>query len=159
MLGRARVLGLSGGHWLGLLAAVVAVIELWLAVSRTSFYVHVAVRNAKAPPLLVRDADVDPFANFDPTLAMVAAQRAIPLDATYTIVYGGEQPGRKMVPGFAKTVYRLWLLPRKYTTDIHKAQWALTYFKSSEFLGVPYRKEIGLGPGVNAVELGPPARR
>ena len=140
------------------LAALVVLIELWLAVSRTSFYAHIGARNLKAAPLLVRDADVDPFAYFDPTLAMVAAQRAIPRDATYTIVYGGEQPGRKMVPGFAKTVYRLWLLPRRYTTDIHKAQWALTYFKSSEFLGVPYRKEIGLGPGVNAVELGPPRK-
>jgi hypothetical protein len=137
------------------LAAVVVLIELWLAVSRTSFYAHVGARNLRAAQLLVRDADVDPFAYFDPTLAMVAAQRAIPRNATYTIVYGGEQPGRKMVPGFAKSVYRLWLVPRKYTTDIHKAQWALTYFKSSEFLGVPYRKEIGLGPGVNAVELGP----
>jgi hypothetical protein len=139
-------------------AAVVVVAELWLAVSRSSFYAGVGYRNLKVPPLLVRDADVDPFAYFDPTLAMIAAQRAIPADATYTIVYGGEQPVRKMTRVFAIDVYRFWLTPRRYTTDVHKAQWALTYFKSSEFLGVPYTKEIGLGPGVNAVKLGPRTR-
>lgn len=150
---RARALGLSGGGWLTLVAVAVVVTELGLAAARTSVYAQIGYRNAKAPPLLVRDADVDAFAYFDPTLAMVAAQRVIPRDATYTIVVGNEEAGRNMTPAFATIVYRFWLVPRRYTQNIHRARWALTYFKSSESLGVPYVREIGLGPGVNAVLL------
>jgi hypothetical protein len=149
MTSRARVLG--GRSWLAVAAAVVAVAELALAVSHTSVYARIGWKNLNAPKQLVRDADVDPFSFYDPTLAMVAAGRAIPRNATYTIVVGREKDA--MVPGLAIDVYRLWLAPRRYTTDIHKAQWALTYWKSSEFLGVPYSTEIGLGPGVNAVKL------
>src|SRR6185437_16767552 len=93
------------------------------------------------------------FTYFDPTLAMVDAQLVIPRNATFTIVVGDEQSGRNMTRPFATIVYRFWLAPRHYTTNIHKAQWALTYFKSSESLGVPYVHEFGLGPGVNAVQL------
>ena len=151
---RTRTLSLSARRLVLVVAVVVVGAQLWLALTRTSFYARVGYHNLKAPTLLVRDADVDPFSYFDPTLAMVAAQRAIPRDATYTIVVGNEQPGQEMAPGFAISVYRLWLLPRRYTTNIHEAQWALTYFEGSEYLGVPYAQEIGLGPGVNAVKLG-----
>ena len=146
-----QTLGRSRRSWLLVAAVVIAVVELAIAVAHTSFYVRVGWKNLKAPPMLVRDADVDPFAYYDPTLPMIAAGRAIPPHATYTIVLGRER--NAMVPGLAIDVYRLWLAPRRYTTDIHEAQWALTYWKSSEFLGVPYSTEIGLGPGVNAVKL------
>ena len=142
----------SGRSWLAAIAMVVAVVELALAVSHTSIYARVGWKNLHAPAQIMRDADVDPFAYYDPTLAMVAAGRAIPRNATYTIVVGHERTA--MVPGLAIDVYRLWLAPRRYTSDIHKAQWALTYYKSSESLGVPHSTEIGLGPGVNAVKLG-----
>ena len=99
----------------------------------------------------MRDADVDPFAYFDPTLAMVAAQQAIPRNATYTIVVGDER-SRDGAGASRSTSTGCGSLPRRYTTDIHKAQWALTYFKSSESSACPYTNEIGLGPGVNAVE-------
>ena len=151
-----QMLGLSGRSWLLIGAMIIAVVELALAVSKTSFYARIGWKNLHAPKQLVRDADVDPFAYYDPTLPMVAAARAIPRNATYTIVVGRERAA--MVPGLAIDVFRLWLAPRRYTTDIHKAQWALTYWKSSEFLGVPYTTEIGLGPGVNAVKLGGPKK-
>jgi hypothetical protein len=147
---------LGGRSWLLVGAVIIAVVELALAVSKTSFYARIGWKNLHAPKQLVRDADVDPFAYYDPTLPMVVAGQAIPRTATYTIVVGHER--NAMVPGLAIDVYRLWLAPRRYTTDIHKAQWALTYWKSSEFLGVPYTTEIGLGPGVNAVKLGGPKR-
>ena len=150
-----RTTGLKGRSWLVIVAAVVAVLELGLAVARTGFYAGVGHQNLDAPKLLVRDADVDPLASFDATLAMVAAPQAIPRNATYTIVTGNER-NVGMTSGFAIDVYRLWLMPRRYTTDLKKAQWALTYYRSSESLGVPYSEEIGLGPGVNAVKLGAP---
>jgi hypothetical protein len=153
---QAQVHRLGGRSLLLVGAMIIAVVELALAVSKTSFYARIGWKNLHTPKQLVRDADVDPFAYYDPTLPMVAAGQAIPRTATYTIVVGHER--NAMVPGLAIDVYRLWLAPRHYTTDIHKAQWALTYWKSSEFLGVPYTTEIGLGPGVNAVKLGGPKR-
>jgi hypothetical protein len=149
---------LAGRSWLVAVAALVAAVELVMAVTRTPFYARVGNKNLHAPKLLVRDADVDAFVYYDPTFAMVAAQYAIPRNATYTIVVGNEGK-HAMVPGLAIDVYRLFLMPRKYTTDIKKAQWALTYWKSSEFLGVPYTTELGLGPGVNAVKLSTGVRR
>ena len=135
-------------------AGLEAALERALAIAASQPRVP-ATPLAPEPPARGRwesHADVDPFAYYDPTLAMVAARQAIPRDATYTIVVGRER--NAMVPGLATSVYRIWLLPRRYTPDIHEAQWALTYWKSSEFLGVPYSTEIGLGPGVNAVKLG-----
>jgi hypothetical protein len=140
--------------WLLLAAVLVAVVELVMAVTRIPFYARIGHANLERAPMLVRDADVDPFAYYDATLAMVAAQEAIPRDATYTIVTGREFAGRTMPRGLAIAVYRFWLAPRGYTPDIKKAEWALTYYKASEYLGVPYTDEIGLGPGVNAVRLG-----
>ena len=86
-----QMLGLSGRSWLLIGAMIVAVVELALAVSKTSFYARIGWKNLHAPKQLVRDADVDPFAYYDPTLPMVAAGRAIPRNATYTIVVGRER--------------------------------------------------------------------
>jgi hypothetical protein len=44
------------------------------------------------------------------------------------------------------------LLPRIYTPDRHRAQWVIAYRASSETLGVPYSREIGLAPNVNVIE-------
>jgi hypothetical protein len=142
---------LPGVSLLSVLALIAAAVVLSLAAAGIPFVTRVGMTNLKRPPTLVRDADVDPFAYYDPTLPMVAAEQAIPRTATYTIVVGDEPSA--MPPGLAIDIYRLFLLPRRYTTVLAKAQWALTYWKSSEALGVPYTTEVGLGPGVNAVKL------
>ncbi len=133
-------------------AVIVVAIELFSAVTHLRLFAQVGYKNLRAPSHLVRDADLDPFAYFAPTQSLVAAQRIIPESATYTIVVGHEQPGPPK--GIADDIFRFWLVPRHYTTNIRNADWAITYNESSESLGVPYTKELGLGPGVNAVKLG-----
>ena len=46
-----------------------------------------------------------------------------------------------------------WLLPRRYTTDLHDADWIVTIHASTERLDVAAEREIGLGPDANAVEV------
>ncbi len=132
-------------------AVLVVGIELFTAVTHIRLFAQVGYKNLRAPQHLVRDADLDPFAYFAPTQALVTAQRVIPKDATYTIVLGHEQPGPSAT--IASDIFRFWLVPRHYTPSIRKADWAITYNESSESLGVPYTQELGLGPGVNAVRL------
>lgn len=133
-------------------AVVVVAIELFSAVTHLRLFAQVGYKNLRAPAHLVRDADLDPFAYFAPTQALVAAQRIIPEQATYTIVVGHEEPGPTAT--IAGDIFRFWLVPRRYTRNVRKADWAITYNESSESLGVPYTEELGLGPGVNAVKLG-----
>jgi hypothetical protein len=138
------------------LAAAIVVFELATAAWRTTTVSTILAKNVRKPPLLVRDADVDPFAYYAPTFSMVAAQHAIPKNALYTIVTGRER--HALPPGLFVDIYRMWLMPRRYTTDLQQADWALTYWKASEIVGRPYTTEIGLGPGVNAVKLAPNVR-
>jgi hypothetical protein len=138
------------------LATGIVVFELATTAWRTTTVSHTLVENVRKPPMLVRDADVDPFAFYAPTFAMVAAQHAVPRNATYTIVTGTER--KALAAGLFTDIYRLWLMPRRYTTDLQLADWAITYFKPSEIIGRKYIEEIGLGPGVNAVKLAPNIR-
>lgn len=150
----------SGAHRLSAVTAVavaVVAIELFTAATHISLFARVGYKNLRAPSHLVRDADLDPFAYFAPTQALVAAQRLIPANATYTIVVGHEAPGPPA--GVANEIFRFWLVPRQYTRSVRDADWAITYNESSESLGVPYTRELGLGPGVNLVKLGRAAGR
>ena len=116
-------------------AVLVVGIELFTAATHIRLFAQVGYKNLRASPHLVRDADLDPFAYFAPTQALVAAQRIIPKDATYTIVVGHEQPGPSAT--IADDIFRFWLVPRHYTPSIREADWAITYNESSESLGVP----------------------
>jgi hypothetical protein len=144
--------GLRGGVTvLTLVAAVIVVFELWTAVSHTLAFAQVGYQNLRGPRHLVRDADLDPLSYFAPTEALVAATRIIPRDATYTVRVGNEEPSPPTQ--IVDDIFKLWLVPRRYVPSLADAQWAITYNKSSESLGVGYSKELGLGPGVNADKL------
>jgi hypothetical protein len=136
-------------------AVLVVGIELFTATTHIRLFAQVGYKNLRAPSHLVRDADLDPFAYFAPSQALVAAQRIIPDNASYTIVLGHEAPGPSAT--IADDIFRFWLVPRHYTPRIREADWAITYNESSESLGVRYTQELGLGPGVNAVRLARPA--
>jgi hypothetical protein len=111
----------------------------------------IGYQDASIPPRLIRDADVDAFAYYEPTGPLITARRAIPVDATYSIVVGQDPPVQN--PALVKTILRLWLLPRTYVANPAEAQWVIGYHKSSEKLGIPYTDETGLAYGVNAVRV------
>jgi hypothetical protein len=149
--------GIRGVSAVTAVALVVVAVELFTAATHIRLFAQVGYKNLRAPSHLVRDADLDPFAYFAPTQALVAAQRIIPENASYTIVVGHEAPGPSAI--ITNDIFRFWLVPRHYTRSIRRADWAITYNESSESLGVPYVQELGLGPGVNVVKLRRPANR
>jgi hypothetical protein len=86
--------------------------------------------------------------------ALTKASRIIPRDATFAIRTGQDPPVDSAIVQAIPPLFEYWLLPRRYTPDVHAAQWVITFHHSSEAMGVPIRKEIGLGPDANLVEVG-----
>jgi hypothetical protein len=86
--------------------------------------------------------------------ALAKARRIIPRDATFAVRVGYDPPVDSSIVEAIPGLFQYWLLPRRYTPDSHSAQWVVTFHHSSETLGVPIRREIGLGPDANLVEVG-----
>jgi hypothetical protein len=135
------------------LAAIIVAVELAAVASQIAPLVRIGYEQADRPDRLVRDADLDPLSFYAPTGAFVAAQRLIPRDATYAMVVG-EKPGEAN-PKIVLDLFRMWLLPRRYTERVAEAEYVIAYYRPSESLGVDYVEEIGLGPGVNVVRVVP----
>jgi hypothetical protein len=132
-------------------AIAVVALELAAAAGVIGNYARVGWRSANAPTPIVRDADLDPLAQFVPTAALVYAAQTIPRDATYTVVVGQDPPVEQ--PGDVEAAFRFWLPPRTYTPHAADADWVVAYHASSEDLGVAVKREVGLAPAVNAVEV------
>jgi hypothetical protein len=130
-------------------AVGIALFELWTAAGHMWPLAKIGYQDLHKPPRLVRDADIDPYTYYLPMGPVVAAEQVIPRDATYSLVVGGSPPAA------VREIFRFWLLPRRYTDQPAGAQWVIAYHKSSELLGVPYTKEIGIGPDVNVVQVKP----
>jgi hypothetical protein len=133
------------------LAAAVVAAELFGAAAKLPGVVRIGWENGRQPYRLVRDADLDPFASFAPTASVAAAREAIPRDATFAIVVGEDEP--RIAPELVRQIFQLWLLPRSFTERPREADWVIVYHHASETAGVPYTREVGLGPGVNALEV------
>ena len=131
-----------------MLAALVVALELWAAVGHIGHIARTGYRALTGPSYPVQEADLDPLAFYALTGAVVRAREVIPPRATFAVVTGR---GLTSTQRSAELAFKLMLLPRVFTTDRHRAQWVIAYRASSEQLGVPYTKEIGLAPGVNVV--------
>jgi hypothetical protein len=132
-------------------AIVVVAAELAAAFGVIGDYARFGWRSFCTPTPLVRDADLDPMAQFVPTATLVHAARTIPPDATYAIVVGNDPPVE--LPGDVRAAIRFWLVPRRYVERAADADWVIAYHTSSEGLGVKVGRELGLSPYVNAVEV------
>jgi len=86
--------------------------------------------------------------------ALTKAARIIPRDAVFSVEVGDDPPAAPAVVEAVPGVFRYWLLPRRYTPNLHDAEWIVTFHHSSETMGVPIRREIGLAPYSNLVEVG-----
>jgi hypothetical protein len=133
-------------------AAVVVALALLSAAARAPGVVRVAYDTAKAPGLSMTQRELEPFSS-ELQGELVAAAKAIPPGATYTVVFGDAPPLGAGEQGGALSTFEYWLLPRRYTPDIASAQWVIGYHHASETMGVRYRKEIPLGPYVNTFKV------
>jgi hypothetical protein len=105
------------------------------------------------PPLQQRELGGVLYGSMDAAIAK--ATRIIPRGALYSIATGDSPPPD---PSFAEAVpgvFRYFLLPRRYTPDVHQARWIVTFHHPSETLGVPVAREIPLAQYANLVEVGP----
>ena len=139
-----------------MLAGVVVALELWAALAQIGHIARAGYRAVAKPSYPVQEADLDPLAFYALTEAVVRARSVIPPHATFTVVTG---PGLTSTQRLADVAFKLMLLPRVFTTDRHRAQWVIAYRASSELLGVPYAREIGLAPDVNVIEAVDPQAR
>ena len=96
--------------------------------------------------------ELDPRHIGIPVEVVERTEELVPRDASYTIVFGDQIPVESGGIGVRQgLVY--FLLPRRWTNDHERAEWVLAWGESSEALGVRVRREVGLVPGVNLVEV------
>jgi hypothetical protein len=131
------------------LAGLVVALELWAAVGHIGDIARTGYRAVAKPSYPVQEADLDPLAFYAYPEAVVRARDVIPPHATFAVVTG---PGLTWTQRLADVAFKLMLLPRIYTADRHRAQWVIAYRASSETLGVPYSREIGIAPDVNVIK-------
>lgn len=133
-------------------AAVVVVLALFAAAARAPGVVRAGYDSVRAPGQSATQRELAPFGSEIAGL-IVAAAKAIPGAATYTIVFGDAPPVSIDAEGGAASTFQYWLLPRRYTPDLASAEWVIAYHHASETVGVRYREEIPLGPYVNAFKV------
>jgi hypothetical protein len=87
-----------------------------------------------------------------PAVVVERAEREIPEDELYAVAVGDQIP---VIAGGIGVVQALhyFLLPRRSTAEVWQADWVIAWGQSSETLGVPVAREIGLAPSVNLVEV------
>jgi hypothetical protein len=132
-------------------AVVVALVSVRTRAMETLESGYQTVRTS-TPSFTDRDLGSPPLGGIE-TQPMLLAPRLIPADATYTLVVGDITPLPPYIHQGLPHLMRYWLLPRRYSDDIHDVDWVITFHQSSERLGVPVRHEFGLGPDANAVEV------
>jgi hypothetical protein len=99
-----------------------------------------------------RELGSPPFGGME-TEPLLRARSLIPPGATYAVVVGDVTPLPQYLHDGLPVLFEYWLLPRKQSPDVHGVDWVITFHQPSESLGVPIRREIGLGPDANAVEV------
>ena len=90
-----------------------------------------------------------------PNSTFLAAARIIPRNALYSVVVGEDPPNPAGFDVAIPGMFQYWLLPRRYTKNIHKAQWVISWHHSSETLGIRYSEELGIGDDSNIVKVIP----
>jgi hypothetical protein len=114
------------------------------------------VRQTFSPPAQAEDAwdhpELYPGHLGIPAIVVERSQRLIPEDAPYAIVIGDQIPVVAEGIGIVQGLH-YFLVPRPWTEDLSGAEWVIAWGHSSETLGVPVSRAIGLAPGVNLVEV------
>ena len=85
--------------------------------------------------------------NVNQSLAVTAAQ-VLPRDAVFYVATG-DQPGATAAPPFLA----YWLLPRRHTDDLGKAQWVIDFGADPSGLGVKAKVVDDLGGGAEILRV------
>lgn len=90
-----------------------------------------------------------------PNSTFLAAAHDIPRNALYSVVVGEDPPNPFGFKVAIPALFQYWLLPRRYTKNIHKAQYVISWHHSSETLGIRYSEELGIGADSNVLKVIP----
>jgi len=139
-------------------AMMLVTFALWASLSHLPSVAREAYDRLREPAVPVRDADLDPLAYFVSTQALALARRTIPPGATYSIVVGNRPshaagPGVTTAPSGVRIVFRLWLLPRRYTGRPRQADWVIFYRRPVGGLDVRMARRVKLGPGATLAQV------
>jgi hypothetical protein len=126
---------------------------LGAAIAKTPGVVRTAYDSVTAHGPSWNSGELGPSFAWATSEEMVNAANTLPKNATYTIVFGNAPPLMPIERTGILPLFRYWLLPRRYTPRLRDAQWVITYHHSSETVGVPYKKEIGLGLDANTFKV------
>ncbi len=96
------------------------------------------------PAYSLSQADIEPLSVSASVEGIAAAARAIPGDATYSVVGGDKYD--------VWAVYRFWLAPRVFDPDYHTARWVVLNGGNLP-TDLPRGKRIPLAPGVYLLEV------
>jgi hypothetical protein len=147
----------SRAHASVVAAALIVAMGLWAALSHAVTIAKSGYRALTTPAFPVAAGDLDPLSYYASTQALVRARDVIPRTARYAVVVGNDLgPSQRVGVALA---FKFWLMPRRYTSEVRRAQWVIAYHHPSETLGVPYTTEVGLAPDVNVVEVRTTERR
>jgi hypothetical protein len=134
-------------------AAVVVCLSLVAAVAKLPTTIRAADTSLRSDDYAWRAGELGPSFAWETSQELTNAAKTLPRNAVYTIVFGNDPPLQDIERTGIVPLFRYWLLPRRYTSRLHEAQWVITYHHSSETVGVPYAKEITLGPDANTFEV------
>jgi hypothetical protein len=88
------------------------------------------------------------------TEPFVAAQKEIPPGATFAFATGpGIQVSSPLVLDKAPLFAAYWLLPRRMTSDPHRADWVVSYGADLKSLGLAYDHVVDVLPGAAVAEV------
>jgi hypothetical protein len=90
-----------------------------------------------------------------PNSTFLTAAKDIPLNALYSVVVGEDPPNPAGFTVAIPGMFQYWLLPRRFTKNIHKAQYVISWHHSSETLGIKYSEELPIGDDSNIVKVVP----
>ena len=138
---------------LGGFAAVVAVLALVAAAGEAPGIVRAAYNSVTSHGPSWNSGELGPSPAWETSEEMTNATKVLPRNAVYTIVFGNLPPLMPIEQTGILPLFRYWLLPRRYTPNLRDAQWVITYHHPSETVGVPYKKEISLGPDANTFKV------
>jgi hypothetical protein len=137
-------------------AVVIAVLALIAAASQTPVIARYGWShlNEQVPSTTARELAALAYSQA-PNATFLTAAKDIPRNALYSVVVGEDPPNPAGFDVAIPGMFQYWLLPRRYTKNIHKAQYVISWHHSSETLGIRYSEELPIGDGSNIVKVIP----
>ncbi|HWB22439.1 MAG TPA: hypothetical protein VG652_06085 [Gaiellaceae bacterium] len=137
-------------------AVVIAVLALIAAASQTPVIARYGWShlNEHVPSTTDRELAAVVYSQA-PNSTFLDAARIIPRNALYSVVVGEDPPNPAGFDVAIPGMFQYWLLPRRFTKNIHKAQWVISWHHSSETLGIRYSEELPIGLDVNVLKVIP----